>query len=188
MNRWPPSLLTGSFAPTRTHRCRHAPSVPGRNRSQVLRPKPVKPATDGFEAQTTKPATDGFEAQTTKPFDACHHGPRSPEQPGRPSSPLDLRARHLVPVDTVTPCVLAPVDVPSVSHYGLPPGDLVRQSKPHVRPSPLPVHQHGTSSLAFTSPSASGSAARHLHNTNQETRRFDTPQCASEHSRSNCTK
>jgi len=26
----------------------------------------VKPAIDGFEAQTTKPATNGFEAQTTK--------------------------------------------------------------------------------------------------------------------------
>src|SRR5579859_5928903 len=99
----------------RTPRCRHVSSVPPRDlrpglgtSPQVLRPKPVKPATDGFEAQTTKPATDGFEAQTTKPFDACHHGPRSPESPGRPSSQLCLRARHLVPVDTVTPVFLRP--------------------------------------------------------------------------------
>src|SRR5579859_6002738 len=148
----------------------------------------LEPPTDGFEAQTTKPATDGFEAKPPKLFDACHHGPRSPEQPGRPSSPLDLRARHLVPVDTVTPRVLAPVDVPSVSHYGLPPGDLVRQSKPHVRPSPLPVHQHDTSSLAFTSPSASGSTAQHLHNTNQETRRSTHRGVPVTNSRSNCTK
>ena len=106
--------------------------------------------------------------QTT---DTCHHGTsiaraaKSSELPALPARPPSCPGRH------GHSRVLAPVDVPSVSHYGLPPGDLVRQSKPHVRPSPLPVHQHGTSSLAFTSPSASGSAARHLHNTNQETRR-----------------
>src|SRR5579859_2233867 len=103
--------------------------------------------------------------------DTCHHGTsiaraaKSSELPALPSRPPSCPGRH------GHSRVLAPVDVPSVSHYGLPPSDLVPQSKPHVRPSPLPVHQHGTSSLAFTSPSASRSAARHLHITNQETRR-----------------
>jgi hypothetical protein len=34
---------------------------------------------------------------------------------------------------------------------------LVPRSKPHVRPSPLPVRRHGTSSLTFTSPSTTAS-------------------------------
>ena len=37
--------------------------------------------------------------------------------------------------------------------------------------------RHGTSSLIFTSPSASGSAARHLHNTSQENTSHDTRMC-----------
>src|SRR5579859_6297556 len=64
-------------------------------------------------------------------------GPRSPEPPSRPTSALCFDARHLVLVDTVTPRVLAPVDVPSVSHNGLPPGDLVPRSKRHDHPSPV---------------------------------------------------
>ena len=36
---------------------------------------------------------------------------------------------------------------PSVSHYGWLPDLLVPRSKPHIRPSPLPVHRHGTSLL-----------------------------------------
>ena len=36
---------------------------------------------------------------------------------------------------------------PSVSHRDLSPSLLVPRSKPHVRPSLLPVHQHGTSVL-----------------------------------------
>jgi hypothetical protein len=35
--------------------------------SAVLRPKPVKPAADGFKAQTTKLSTPSFETQTSKP-------------------------------------------------------------------------------------------------------------------------
>src|SRR5579859_1653891 len=107
---------------------------------------------------------------------------RSSKLPALPARPPSCPSRH------GHSRVLAPVDVPSVSHYGLPPGDLVRRSKPHVRPSPLPVHQHGTSSLAFTSPSASGSAARHLHNTNQETRRSTHRSVPVTNSRSNYTR
>ena len=50
------------------------------------------------------------------------------------------------------PCTLALIDVPSVSPCSWPPGRLVRQSKPHVRPSPQPVRQHGTPYLTFTRP------------------------------------
>jgi hypothetical protein len=37
------------------------PSLP------ILRPKPVKSAVNGFEAQITNPSAHGFEAQTSKP-------------------------------------------------------------------------------------------------------------------------
>jgi hypothetical protein len=36
------------------------------NHFLVLRPKPVKPTADGFEARTMKPSITGFENQTGK--------------------------------------------------------------------------------------------------------------------------
>jgi hypothetical protein len=36
---------------------------------------------------------------------------------------------------------------PSVSHRGWSPGLLDPRSKPHIHPSPLPVHRHDTSLL-----------------------------------------
>jgi hypothetical protein len=59
---------------------RDATMCPPIRHSPVLRPKPVKPAADGFEAQTTKiihpmflrlkppNPSDGFEDETTKPL------------------------------------------------------------------------------------------------------------------------
>jgi hypothetical protein len=44
-----------------------ATMCPSINHFLVLRPKPVKPIADGFEAQTTKPSIIGFENQTGKP-------------------------------------------------------------------------------------------------------------------------
>jgi hypothetical protein len=49
-----------------------------------LRPKPVKPSTDCFEAQTIKPPVPGFKAQTNKlTF------PGFEDQPGKPSVAFD---------------------------------------------------------------------------------------------------
>lgn len=72
-----------------------------------------------------------------------------------------------VPDNMVTPCVLALVDVASVSHRGWPPGALVARSKPHVRPSPLLVRRHGTSSLNFTS----STTASELHTCTPQAKR-----------------
>jgi hypothetical protein len=42
----------------------HVPSI---HHFLILSPKPVKPTTNGFEAQTTKPSMPSFESQTSKP-------------------------------------------------------------------------------------------------------------------------
>ena len=46
------------FTSVQASRCHHVSIGPP---FQVLRPKLVKPAADGFEAQTTKPSILGFE-------------------------------------------------------------------------------------------------------------------------------
>ena len=66
-------------------------------------------------------------------------------KPAKPAASCVARTRP-------PPCTLALIDVPNVSHRSWPPGRLVRQSKPHVRPSPQPVRQHGTPYLTFTRP------------------------------------
>jgi hypothetical protein len=58
---------------------------------------------------------------------------------------------------------------PSVSHRGWSPGLLVPWSKPHVRPSPLLVHWHGTSLLDLHLTVDHCVRAPHLQTTNQET-------------------
>jgi hypothetical protein len=94
--RRPPRLLTGSFASTRTPRCRHVPSIPPRN----LRPS--------FEAQTRKPATDGFEAQTTKPLmsSVLHTRPMSMVLRTKPPNPRCRRVSDLPPSMTPLPSSL----------------------------------------------------------------------------------
>jgi hypothetical protein len=183
--RRPPRLLTGSFASTRTPWCHHVPSVPPRNLCPGFEAQTRKPVTDGFEAQTTKPApmvlrtkppnpADGFEDETTKPPiltrvrpppsltpspsfftwpSSLRQGPRH----HRPPSWLDRRRLH-------HPCTLALVDVSDVSHRGWSPGLLVPRSKPHVRPSPLLVHRHGTSLLDLLLAVDHCLRAPHLHN------------------------
>jgi hypothetical protein len=59
---------------------------------------------------------------------------------------------HLGPYTRSLPCALALVDVPDISHHGWSPGLLVPQSKPHVRPSPLPSISTAHLYLTFTPP------------------------------------
>jgi hypothetical protein len=72
-----------------------------------------------------------------------------PSSTGRPPSPPESRSTRTSAVLTRSiwslSYTLALVDVPDVSHHDWSPGFLVHWSKPHVCPSPLPVHQHGTS-------------------------------------------
>jgi hypothetical protein len=67
------------------------------------------------------------------------------------------------------PCALTLVDVPDVRHHGWSPGLLVPLSKPHVRPSPLPVRRRGTYLLDLLLAIDHRLQAPHLHNTSQET-------------------
>jgi hypothetical protein len=147
------------------------PSVPPRN----LRP--------GFETQTRKPATDGFEAQTTTrsrvAYSICF-----PRHLTRVTAVLDrLPAKSSEPCSTYTssvltrstqslPCTLASVDVPDVSHRGWSSGLLVPQSKPHIRPSQLSVRRHGISLLDLHLTVFHRLRAPHLHTTSQETCRI----------------
>jgi hypothetical protein len=135
----------------------------------------------GFEAQTLKPATDGFETQTTKPAreertpyasPAARHvsPPSSTGQPPKSSEPRSTCTSSVLTRSTRSlPCTLAPADVPDVSHRSWLPGLLVPQSKPHVRPSPLPVRRYGTSLLDLHLAINHRLRASHLHTTSQET-------------------
>jgi hypothetical protein len=67
------------------------------------------------------------------------------------------------------PCTVVLVDVPDVSHRGWSLGLQVLRPKPHVRPSPLPVHRHSTSLLDLHPAVDHRLRAPHLHNTSQET-------------------
>jgi hypothetical protein len=99
------------------------------------------------------------------------------------SCPLDLQIRRLDPVDMVTPRVLALVDVPSVSHYGWSPDDLVPQSKPHVYPSPLPPGPSARPVLGLHLAVDHRVRARHLHTTSRRNTSHHTPRVPSKHSR-----
>ena len=127
------------------------PSVPPRN----LRPC--------FEAQTRKPSARWFEAQTTKPsassilhtrppqLDACHLRPR----PSGRQVFQSLRSTCTCAVLTRSTRSLLHVHLrlsmsPGVSHHGWSSDALVHQSKPHIHPSPLPVHHARTPHLTFS--------------------------------------
>jgi hypothetical protein len=135
----------------------------------VLRTKLPNPA-DGFEDETTKPPmltrVRPPPSLTPSPsFLTWPSGLRQVPRRHRPPSWLDWRRlRH--------PCTLALVDVPDVSHRGWSPGLLVPRSKPHVRPSPLPLYRHDTSLLDLLLAVDHRLRAPHLHNTSQETCRI----------------
>jgi hypothetical protein len=127
----------------------------------------VKPATDGFEAQTTKPSASSV--LHTRP----RHSTRVTTLTGRPPSPPEPRSTRTSAVLTRStrslPCILALVDVPDVSYCGWSPDLLVPQSKPHVRLSLLLVHWHNTSLLELHLTVDHCLRAPHLHTTSQET-------------------
>ena len=129
---------------------------PHRDLRPGLRPKPVKPAASSVLHTLLRHST-----RVTAVLD-------------RPARQVLLSLARLA--STVLtwstrslPCTLALVDVPDVSHYSWSPGLLVHQSKPHVRPSPLQVHQHGTSLLDLHLAVDHRLRAPQLNTTSQET-------------------
>jgi len=129
-----------------------------RTSARVLRLKPAKPAASSV--LHTLPLL----------LDTCHRRPRRPARQVLLS--LARLASAVLTWSTWSlPCTLALVDVPDVSHYGWSSGLLVRQSNPHVRPSPLQVHRHGTSLLDLLLAIDHGLWAPHLNTIRQETYR-----------------
>jgi hypothetical protein len=80
-----------------------------------------------------------------------------------------LHVLHLDSVNTVSPIYTSLVNVPDVSHRGWSPSLLVPRSKPHVRPSPLPIRRHDTSLLDLHLTVEHRLQAPHLQNISQET-------------------
>jgi hypothetical protein len=108
----------------------------------------------GFEAKPAKPSPAGFEAQSTKPpWVAYSIRVPTTRRVSPPSSTVrlpSLQSHH----STCTSMVLTRSTrsllhvhlrlsmSPNARHRSWSPGLLVPRSKPHVRPSPLPVHRH----------------------------------------------
>jgi hypothetical protein len=71
-------LIRGHYDPTRGNLHLMATCRPFllETSARVLRPKPVKPATDGFEARTTKPPASSVLHTRPPPLDTCHRRPR----------------------------------------------------------------------------------------------------------------
>jgi len=115
-----------------------------RNSNRVLRPKPEKPFVNGFEAQTTKPPGEAYPLRLLHDLNMCHHRPQSYD---------------LIDAVFIIHILLHSSMSPSASHRSWSPGLLVPRSKPHVCPSPLSVHRHGTTRLylTFTLPSTTAS-------------------------------
>ena len=179
----------------------------------------MKPAIDGFEAQTTKPATDDFEV---KPSNLRHVSPPDLDRPSRQVVRAPRSASTLAILSWSTRSLhvslrpsMSQVSATTACHpaiWSLDPSlttALPRRSVTQHDTSTSALHLHGPSArhittfalspqppvlgtasphLVFTSPSASGSAARHLHNTTQETRRSTHRSVPVTNSRSNCTK
>ena len=129
----------------------------------------MKPATDGFESQTTKPPVSSVLHTRPPPLEACH---RRLRPPGRQVF-QSLRSTCSTTILTRSTRSLLHVHLrllmsPSVSHHGWSPGLLVPQSKPHARPSLLPVHRHDTSLLDLHLTIDHRLRAPHLRTTSQE--------------------
>jgi hypothetical protein len=107
----------------------------------VLRTKPPNPS--DADAYPTSAKLDAFtflldmtDAICISHVDACSASAKCHDA-------IDLLF-DLVDVDFITHVLLHLSMSPDVNHRGWSPGLLVPQSKPHVRPSLLLVHRHGT--------------------------------------------
>ena len=129
--------------------------------ARVLWPKLGNHQRPGFEAQTWKPSTRWFFCgSTTKP---SRRGDAPPVHPvHRHVSPGPRPKQHRARKSSL-------VAVPGCQPPQLILRPPVPQSKPHVRPSPLSVHRHGTSLLDLHLAFDHCIRARHLHNTSQRT-------------------
>jgi hypothetical protein len=140
--QWPRTLhefnlfrLDASFAMTP-----HASSYFHQNSNWILRPKPKNQrSASGFETQTTKLPREACLLHLLHDLDLCRCHPWSPS----PLGPrLDLVTAILARSTWSTPPhVLLLVNVPKCQAPTV---------KLHVHPSPLRVHQHGTSLLTFS--------------------------------------
>jgi hypothetical protein len=142
-------------------------SIPNSNR--VLTPKPKNCMSVVLRPKPSNPTGQVYLLCLLHSLDACHLPSSSIVLSPRPLvPPLDLVNRHFDLVNTVysfayTLAYQCP-QVSATRNQSLL-ATLVPQSKPHVHPSPLSVHQHGTSLFPSPWPSTVSLCSTPTHTT-----------------------
>jgi hypothetical protein len=134
----------------------------------VLRPKLVNPPPMVLRPKPPNSLVSSVLRTRSPLLDTCRRRPRPAGRQVLWAS-LDLHVLRLDSVNTLTPMYTYACRCPRCQPPWLVTRPLVPRSKPHVHPSPLPVHRHGISLLDLHLAVDHRLRAPHLHNTSQET-------------------